>query len=244
MTERRPRESSGPAGDTAGDEPSHYSWTVRSIDDVLSDLIGGPRLRPDSDAEPAPLRTGPRFVAIDGRGGAGKTTLATRLQARTPGTAIVHTDDLAWNHSIFDWADVMIRHVISPLASGEPVSYRPPGWVRERRPGAVEVPSDARLVLIEGTGAVRHELSPYLDGSLWVRTPPSEAVRRLVARDGAEKTERDLATWAPEEDRFFRRHLPWLRADVIVDGAPTLPHDPEVETVVAAQPARRAGVGL
>lgn len=207
------------------------------MDAVLSELLGGAAGASGPEGEPTRGRPGPRLVAIDGRGGAGKSTLAARLSARTPGAAIVHTDDLAWNHSIFGWADLMIRHVVTPLASGAPVDYRPPGWIRERRPGAVQVPSGASVVLIEGTGALREELSPFLDGSLWVSTPRDEAIRRLIARDGREKTERDLAEWAPEEDRFFRRHRPWLRADVIVDGAGTLPHDPETEVVVAERPA-------
>ena len=41
----------------------------------------------------------PLLVAIDGRGGAGKSTLAERLRMIVPESVVVHTDDVAWNHA-------------------------------------------------------------------------------------------------------------------------------------------------
>jgi hypothetical protein len=42
-------------------------------------------------------------LAVDGRSSSGKTTLAARIQAAVTGSAVVHTDDLAWWHSRFGW---------------------------------------------------------------------------------------------------------------------------------------------
>ncbi|MCI6206956.1 MAG: hypothetical protein MR654_08625 [Corynebacterium glucuronolyticum] len=41
------------------------------------------------------VRDTPRFIAIDGRGGAGKSTLAART-ADEIGAAVVHVDDVSW----------------------------------------------------------------------------------------------------------------------------------------------------
>ena len=126
-------------------EPPVESWRVRPIETVAAQLLD--RLGP-----------GRRVVAVDGRGGGGKTTLASRLAECVPGSAVVGTDDIAWNHSIFDWAEPLIDGVLRPYRAGSAVAYRPPGWVRHGRAGAVEVADTVRLLIIEGVGASRTEL--------------------------------------------------------------------------------------
>ena len=60
---------------------------------------------------------------------------------------MVGTDDIAWNHSIFGWSDALVDGVLRPYRAGAAVSYRPPGWVRHGRDGAVEV-ADAEALLL------------------------------------------------------------------------------------------------
>jgi hypothetical protein len=38
----------------------------------------------------------PVVLAVDGRSSSGKTTLAVQLQGVVAGSAVVHTDDIAW----------------------------------------------------------------------------------------------------------------------------------------------------
>lgn len=57
----------------------------------------------------------PPVLAIDGRSSSGKTTLSQRLSDATDGAEVVHTDDIAWWHSRFDWADIRVR-VRAPMA--------------------------------------------------------------------------------------------------------------------------------
>jgi uridine kinase len=44
----------------------------------------------------------PTIVAVDGRSGSGKSMFANKLAA-APKVPIVHTDDISWHHSFFDW---------------------------------------------------------------------------------------------------------------------------------------------
>ena len=60
----------------------------------------------------------PRLIAIDGRGGAGKSTLVERLRLIVPASEVVHTDDIAWNHAFFDWGGVMAANILRPLHRG------------------------------------------------------------------------------------------------------------------------------
>ena len=52
------------------------------------------------------------LVLVDGRSGAGKSTFARRL-AQVLDAAVLHTDDIAWQHSRFDWSGVLLDGVIT-----------------------------------------------------------------------------------------------------------------------------------
>ena len=94
---------------------------------------------PDGEPDCGPWRTvavadlypalgRPRVLAVDGRSGSGKSTLVARLVATVPGAAVVHTDDVAWYHDFFDWADLLADGVLAPWRAGQDVAYRPPAW--------------------------------------------------------------------------------------------------------------------
>ena len=53
-----------------------------------------------------------------------------------PGSAVVHTDDIAWRHSRFGWADLLIEGILEPVHRGLAVSYRPPRWAEHGREGS------------------------------------------------------------------------------------------------------------
>lgn len=82
----------------------------------------------------------PRIVAVNGRGAAGKSTLAARLTHAVPASAVVHTDDLAWNEPFFAWGHLLTA-VLEPLQDGQSVQPRPPGvdvqWSPRGESGAV-----------------------------------------------------------------------------------------------------------
>ncbi|MFG1996745.1 uridine kinase [Actinoplanes sp. NPDC048988] len=168
--------------------------------------------------------SGPRVIAVDGRGGSGKTTFASSLAASIDGAVLVHTDDVAWWHSRFDWAPAMIDGILAPLRSGEDVRFTPPGWEAHGRTGEIFVPASASAVIVEGCGASRRELARYLDVTVWVQSPFDEARARGLQRDVVEKglpmadAEREWDEWMAEEIPFFLSDQPWRRADLIVSG--------------------------
>ena len=182
---------------------------------------------PDGEPDCGPWRTvavtdlyaalgRPRVLAVDGRSGSGKSTLVARLAATVPGTAVVHTDDVAWHHDFFDWADLLLDGVLVPWRAGRDVAYRPPPWEVRSRPGAITVPSGAPLLVVEGVGAGRRAFAPYLDALVWVQTDRAVATRRGLERDGG-----DVAFWDEWEARerpFVAADRRWARADLVVNG--------------------------
>ena len=156
------------------------------------------------------------MLAVDGRSGSGKSTLVDRLVATVPGAAVVHTDDVAWHHDFFDWADLLVEGVLGPWRAGRDVAYRPPPWDARGRPGAMTVPSGAPLLVVEGVGAGRRAFAPYLDALVWVQTDRAVATRRGLQRDGGDVTFWD--EWEARERPFLAADRPWARADLVVNG--------------------------
>ncbi|MEU9876375.1 uridine kinase family protein [Streptomyces phaeochromogenes] len=205
-------------------ETEAVGWRVVTVRDVVRQL-----------REASPGVTGrPRVIAIDGRGGAGKTSLAERLREAVANSAVVHTDDIAWNHACFDWGAALAENVLQPLHRGESVDFRPAPWITHDRPGSITVPAGADVIWVEGTGIIREELAPWLDASVWMQGDLDEQERLLAVRDGYSPEQREhIANWLREELPFMLREQPWARATLIVAGPPLTDHDPDTELVIA-----------
>jgi hypothetical protein len=178
----------------------------------------------------------PPIVAIDGRSSSGKTTLARRLQQAVPGSCLVHTDDIAWRQAVFDWAYLLTDGVLRPLRDGHPTAFRPPAWDRHSRPGAIEVPRDASLVIVEGVGAGRREAAHLVDAIVWVQADADHIDQRNADRVAAGEVDPvNLAGWMAQELPFLADQRPWERATIVVAGSPVLPHAPS-EALVSDRP--------
>jgi hypothetical protein len=136
-----------------------------------------------------------------------------------------------------------VSGVLEPARRGDEVRFRPPAWDARDRPGAIEVPARAPLVVVEGVGASRRALAAYLDAAIWVQSDLREARRRGIERDGGDKSAADFwEEWDREEVPFLAADRPWERADVVVCGTPELTgvvHDPAAEVVVGSRVAVR-----
>jgi hypothetical protein len=225
----------------APEEPEAGPWCVELLSTVADALI---RRGPDRSSSGRPA-----VLAVDGRSNNGKTTVAARISEMVHGAVVIHTDDIAWEHSRFGWADLLIDGILVPVHQRRTVSYRPPRWDEHGREGAIEVPAGCPLLIIEGDGAGRRDVAHLVDTLIWVQADEREAARRSAARvanppaaDVANKavggTPFDEDGWMAEEIPFNAAQRTWERADIVVCGTPEIPYDPSTEIVIALRPPR------
>jgi len=223
----------------APEEPEAGPWRVELLSTVVNAVT---RRRPDPSSSGRPA-----VLAIDGRSNNGKTTLAARISELVPGSVVIHTDDIAWEHSRFGWADLLTDGILVPVRHGRAVTYQPPRWEQHGREGSLEVPVGCPLLIIEGDGAGRREVAPLIDTVIWVQADEREAGRRAAARAAnrpaadvanrpADETPFDEDGWMAEEMPFNAAQRTWERAGIIVCGTPENRYDPSTQIVIAPPP--------
>lgn len=199
-----------PRRERAGDGPDGPPATGRPGDD-RDEAVG--RVRAALDA--APPRAGTtRVVAVDGRSGAGKSTIAATLAAEL-GAPVVDLEYVypGWD-GLEEGIELLVREVLQPLAAGRPVavprwSYALDGW----DPPLVLPPSD--VVVVEGVGAGDRRAAPYLSVLVWVELDEATRHARAIARD-AEVYRPHWERWAAQERALLARERTPERADVVV----------------------------
>jgi uridine kinase len=171
-----------------------------------------------------------RVIAVDGPGGAGKTTFAARLRdgfGQDRVAPVVHTDDFASWDNQFNWAPLLREQVIEPIRRGEPGRYQRYDWVERRFAEWHEAPV-ADVVIIEGVGAAQRLFADALAMTVWIETPPDVRLARGIARDG-EELRAFWQQWIVGEQAHFAADGTRGRADLVVIGDPAAPHQAETE---------------
>ena len=168
----------------------------------------------------------PGIVAVDGRGGAGKTTLTSMLVSASPGAQVLHIDDVDWNEPLYQWDHLLVT-ALGELHRAGSLDFTPPAWHRHGREGSIVVPASAPFVIVEGTGAGMRAVVDLIDVHIWVQTDDGVAEERGIGRDtalgvngDAEETIHFWHWWMAGERSFFAADRPWERAHLIVSGEP------------------------
>lgn len=174
-------------------------------------------------------------VAIDGRGGAGKSSLARNLIAGLPQSAHIEHD---WFHlpreQVTDGRrydhERLISQVISPFRSGSAVisvlRYNW-GYLAGMTEGFHETPitiQDPEILVIEGCETLHAALVAQFDLCIWIETDPKVAMERGIRRDieeyklDPEKVVAAWQEWCDWEARSLACDDRRQRAGVVVRG--------------------------
>lgn len=164
-----------------------------------------------------------RLIGVDGGAGAGKTTFAARLAEQLGGASSIPMDDFgAWDDLGGYWPRFEAQ-VLQPLFQGKGVRYQKRDWVNDMAGRGLdewrELPFSPLLIL-EGIGATRRELSGRLSYAIWIEAPTGLRLQRGLTRDaGLPGIEQMWDGFMPFEARHFADDGAKGRADLLVDGA-------------------------
>lgn len=189
--------------------PSDFSFLTQTIASLL---------------EAHPER--PVLIALDGRCGSGKTTLAVQLAEQFPGSAVFHTDDyyLPPAQRIRNWAETpcanmdltrLREEVLVPAQAGAAVHCR----AYSCREGAYlpeQCVPPAPLYILEGSYSHHPILAGFYDLKVFVTCSKKEQARRLQAREG-ERYENFVRRWIPLEEAYFAQCRIEALADLLWD---------------------------
>ena len=157
-----------------------------------------------------------RIVAIDGCGGAGKTTFAASLAGTLENCPFIHTDDFtSWNHPI-DWYPRLIEQVLEPLRHNQVAHFQKFDW-QANQLGQWEILEPCYVVILEGVSASRSEFRRYLSFSIYIHTDRGLRLKRGIERDGEEILPL-WQEWMAEEDEYVLRDQPQKYADLVLSG--------------------------
>jgi uridine kinase len=163
-----------------------------------------------------PRRGRTRVVAIDGRSGAGKSSLAGGLRAEL-GAPVVTLEDLygGWD-GLERGVDLLVSEVLGPLSAGRAALVPRYNWVTAawETPRVLEPPE---VLIVEGVGAGARRAAAYASLLIWVEEAASVRKKRALDRDG-ETFAPYWDTWAAQEEAMLARERTRDRADLVVTG--------------------------
>ncbi|MFE4545190.1 aminodeoxychorismate synthase component I [Arthrobacter sp. NPDC056727] len=198
----------------------------------------------------------PVIIAIDGRSGAGKTTLAIELAARLRNhhkVSLFHLEDIypGWD-GLSAGIERYVETVLVPLRRGEAATWVSWDW-ENHCDGGPRVTLPAEIVIVEGVGAAAAPAWPLLDAVIWADSPDGERRTRALERDG-DTYEPFWDQWASQEDELLavddipqHAHVRVLnRADgtAPADALQALTYLPGLTTALVPELSSRRGLRL
>ncbi|OLB51063.1 MAG: hypothetical protein AUF60_00795 [Gemmatimonadetes bacterium 13_1_20CM_69_28] len=176
-------------------------------------------------------------VAIDGRSGSGKSTVAEAV-ARAIDAVIVPCDDFfaagvsdaEWDRrtpaqraaDAIDWRRLK-REALEPLRTGRPARWHAFDFsAGPRRDGTYPLqrtPTERGpkpVVLLDGAYSARPELADVVDLTVLVEAAPTTRETRLAAREATDFLRQWHARWDPAEAYYFTHVCPPSTFDVVL----------------------------
>lgn len=167
-----------------------------------------------------------KLIAIDGRGGSGKSTFAARLIELNPGLELLELDSFPCSAEEYPFHQTgtqtrvstkrILHEALEPLKNGQTAIFKKTFWWKtdDEHP-TISVPSGG-AVLVEGCYALLPELRPFYDLSIWVECSSQEAIERAIGRDGEEIRLQWETAYFPNEESYIETYNPRDFADLVV----------------------------
>lgn len=162
-----------------------------------------------------------KLIAIDGFGGAGKSTFAKKLVEELPGAKILQLDDFYAPGLGAADRKRLLEEVLIPLSKNETAKYREYLWATDTYSDWKEI-EPGGILIVEGVFSLHSELFPYYDFTIWIEFPQEKGFTRAVKRDldahNVDNTKLWQDIWMPLEKEYKETEKPFERASIILQG--------------------------
>jgi len=168
----------------------------------------------------------PTIIAVEGFGGAGKSTFAAELKDKLGDAYVVEIDDFFLkgkpsdgDKSNFD-RKRLGKQILSPLKNGQPATYQKLEYDANTLSEFIRIP-DVKYLIIEGVSAFHPSIVAYMDYKIWIEAPMGVAEERMRKRDeGLGIDSDDLRKhWTSTYQDYKDRHRPEEIADFVFDNS-------------------------
>ncbi|MFC9983404.1 hypothetical protein ACFU0W_02560 [Microbacterium keratanolyticum] len=158
-------------------------------------------------------------VVIDGRSGAGKTTIARLLSESWPLLAPAQTIALDSIYPGWDGLDEGSERarelILLPHGRGLHSTWQRFDWVAGEYAESHAVDPNRGLI-VEGSGILTPRSARLADVRVWVESPDAVRRTRALTRDG-DTYRPHWERWARQEERHIRRDDPRSLATIVID---------------------------
>lgn len=153
------------------------------------------------------------LIAIDGRCGAGKTTLAEKLK-KDLSANVIQMDDFFLRPEQRTEKRLLIpgenidherfsKEVLIPLSENKIFSFRPFNCKTQTFSEPVYI-TPSKITVIEGSYSCHPRLWDFYDLHIFVDTDYTTQLERIKKRNGEEKAEIFKNKWIPLEESYFK----------------------------------------
>jgi uridine kinase len=165
-------------------------------------------------------------IGVSGYGGAGKSTIARRLEALLPQSYRLRGDDFldpARSHlRSRDWngfeRERLVDTVLRPFRDGRPCTFRRFDWSAGYLGPSEKLP-ETPIMIVDAVGLFHPITQPFIDLAVWVDVDAATAMARGKQRDRELGRDHDHlwdGVWAPNDADFDECFAPRDRADILV----------------------------
>ncbi len=158
-------------------------------------------------------------VLLDGRSGAGKTSLARALVARWPlagRVQLVALDSLypGWD-GLEEGVALALEHILIPHARGLIGVWQRWDW-EAVAPAEAHAVDPSLPLIVEGVGILTPATAKLGDVRVWLESPAASRRHRALTRDG-DAYRPHWNRWARQEEAHVARHAPTSLATHVFD---------------------------
>ncbi len=178
-----------------------------------------------------PLKNGQKIIAIDGGGGAGKSTFAKQLQAAYHNSFIIPIDHFYRPSPLrqpvlptdiinknFDW-DRFYTDVMDAAVQGKEVRYQMYDNSKGDLSGQIiNIPKDA-VIIVEGVWSMQKKFIDLYDYTVWLEAPVATRLQRGLLRDGEASRVFWEDEYIPIDERYKEIQKPYERAAMAVNSS-------------------------